>query len=347
MFNQNNQTTNYNNVDIRCGLLMSVRVNCNYIITLYQDYNSEGSYEFTYIGNPKYEEQSTEAFWDEYNTMIANVLAEPHKYREGEMEQELIYRFEECLENWKTNFTMENQEIETEDESEEEEDEEDRILTESESEEEEDEEEIHCKGINGKDCDYCSHIDADDIETIGWVCCETKKWICDKCIDEEEEKEVIEEKDYERFKDMEWYKDKNTGNSLADYTEKVDKDTEGNMITKNVGYIDGDTYCELFNEHHTRTELINIYKEWEDNGEIVEIYEYELSEEAYENSDLGPRDCIMLWTTNLTDNISCNWYNGSSPFAKGLELIDWRDDMDEDIDSEIKVEEIDLDNTQD
>ncbi len=275
MFNQNNQTTNYNNVDIRCGLLMSVRVNCNYIISLYQDYNSEGSYEFTYIGNPKYEEQSTEAFWDEYNTMIVNVLAEPHKYREEGMEQELIYRFEECLENWSANFTMENQEVETEDESEE------------------------------------------------------------------------EDEDTKRFKDMEWYKDENTGNSKADYTDRVGKDTEGNMITKNVGYMSGDDYCELFNEHHTKEELMNIYKEWEDNGEIVEIYEYELSEEAYENSDLGPRDCIMLWTTNLTDNISCNWYNGSSPFARGLQLIDWRDDMDEDIDTEIKVEEIDLDNTQD
>jgi len=275
MFNQNNQTTNYNNVDIRCGLLMSVRVNCNYIISLYQDYNSEGSYEFTYIGNPKYEEQSTEAFWDEYNTMIVNVLAEPHKYREEGMEQELIYRFEECLENWSANFTMENQEVETEDESEE------------------------------------------------------------------------EDEDTKRFKDMEWYKDENTGNSKADYTDRVGKDTEGNMITKNVGYMSGDDYCELFNEHHTKEELMNIYKEWEDNGEIVEIYEYELSEEAYENSDLGPRDCIMIWTTNLTDNISCNWYNGSSPFAMGLQLIDWRDDMDEDIDTEIKVEEIDLDNTQD
>ncbi len=275
MFNQNNQTTNYNNVDIRCGLLMSVRVNCNYIISLYQDYNSEGSYEFTYIGNPKYEEQSTEAFWDEYNTMIVNVLAEPHKYKEEGMEQELIYRFEECLENWSANFTMENQEVETEDESEE------------------------------------------------------------------------EDEDTKRFKDMEWYKDENTGNSKADYTDRVGKDTEGNMITKNVGYMSGDDYCELFNEHHTKEELMNIYKEWEDNGEIVEIYEYELSEEAYENSDLGPRDCIMLWTTNLTDNISCNWYNGSSPFARGLQLIDWRDDMDEDIDTEIKVEEIDLDNTQD
>ncbi len=254
---------------------MSVRVNCNYIISLYQDYNSEGSYEFTYIGNPKYEEQSTEAFWDEYNTMIVNVLAEPHKYREEGMEQELIYRFEECLENWSANFTMENQEVETEDESEE------------------------------------------------------------------------EDEDTKRFKDMEWYKDENTGNSKADYTDRVGKDTEGNMITKNVGYMSGDDYCELFNEHHTKEELMNIYKEWEDNGEIVEIYEYELSEEAYENSDLGPRDCIMLWTTNLTDNISCNWYNGSSPFARGLQLIDWRDDMDEDIDTEIKVEEIDLDNTQD
>lgn len=193
MFNQNNQTTNYNNVDIRCGLLMSVRVNCNYIISLYQDYNSEGSYEFTYIGNPKYEEQSTEAFWDEYNTMIANVLAEPHKYREenGGMEQELIYKFEECLHIWKANFTMENEEIETEDE-------------ESECEDCDCENEEHLVGLSflmnvgdkkekdeesdtdeeGHTCELCMEVEGkDEVENGGdWVFNEEDGvWNCGEC----------------------------------------------------------------------------------------------------------------------------------------------------------------------
>ena len=115
-------TKNYNNNDMRCGLLMEVRVNCNYIEQLYCDYNSEGSWELTFIGGDNDdEEEIMEAFWGEYNKMIVSVLEEPHKYREenGGMEQELIYRFEECLNNWKNFIIMKDLNEEEEEEEEE------------------------------------------------------------------------------------------------------------------------------------------------------------------------------------------------------------------------------------
>jgi len=107
---------NYNNNDTRCGLLMTVRVNCNYIMSLYSDWDCKGG-ELTYLGEDKYEEKTLEVFWEEYNKKATYCIE-----KNGNNEEELMYLFEEHIEDWKDKFEWKLEEEEEEEEEEERED---------------------------------------------------------------------------------------------------------------------------------------------------------------------------------------------------------------------------------
>ncbi len=346
MSNNNQQSINNNNNDIRCGLLMEVRVNCNYITQLYCDYNSEGSYEFTYIGkNEEEEERYVEAFWGEYNRSIVSVLEEPHKYREEGMEQELIYRFEECLENW-NDIIMRN-----------------LCEEESDSEEEEEEDDFEDMDIDAP-CDLCKeHKSKDKIvymkdteqvvcmsgcdeeeeqeEATCELCMETTNdphgewfwdnrndyWICQGCISNNEEYQYLE---------AEWYNDSNTG--IAVDKPFVYKPNQNNVCyVVQTGYMDCNDFCECFNECYSIDELVKIYKEMYLEGDLMEIYIHsrQIVEDNYKKDML-----VIHFTTQENETIKETIFHKGSPMDKLFNTIEWEDS--DHIDSVVELVEVEL-----
>ena len=90
-------TKNYNNNDIRCGMLMTVNVNCNYITYSYAEQQEGG--ELEYIGKEGLKEKQLENFWSNYNMKATNTIE-----KWGMNTEELIYLFEEHIEDWKGIF---------------------------------------------------------------------------------------------------------------------------------------------------------------------------------------------------------------------------------------------------
>ena len=70
-------TKNLNNDDIRCGLFKEVRVNCNYIRHLYEEYKGR-----TFEIEEKYEE----LFWHEYNGIVSCRCVNSRNYEEWIMD---------------------------------------------------------------------------------------------------------------------------------------------------------------------------------------------------------------------------------------------------------------------
>tara|TARA_R110002012_G_scaffold206965_2_gene376949 strand:+ start:494 stop:1096 length:603 start_codon:yes stop_codon:yes gene_type:complete len=198
----NQQTNkNYNNNDLRCGMLMSVRVNCNYITSLYADWDCKGG-ELDFIGEEKYEAKCYEAFWENYNKK-ATYYFENNKHRE----EQLIYLFEEHLEDWKDNFVwkLEEEEEEIAEQQEEvsfwdrvkfigEEEEDKCFKCDKTLEEDEGWELENCKCEGGKGCEKepCKQLDREDCEECGDIGIEVE-WsekiglmCCEECREEEE-----------------------------------------------------------------------------------------------------------------------------------------------------------------
>ena len=86
----------YEYADIRCGLIMSIKINASYIETLYSDFMEGG--ELKNIGD---EETQTDAFWQEFSQKITNMY---EKWNKQDREQEICYLFQEHLNEWKDYF---------------------------------------------------------------------------------------------------------------------------------------------------------------------------------------------------------------------------------------------------
>ena len=99
-------------------------------MTEYANWDCKGG-EMDFIGEEEYEAKCYEAFWEEYNKSIVSVFENSHLYGEhnGGIDEELMIRFENLLEEWKDNFVWRLEEEEEEEEiaeqTEEEEEEED------------------------------------------------------------------------------------------------------------------------------------------------------------------------------------------------------------------------------
>ena len=170
----NQQTNkNYNNCDIRCGMLMSVRVNCNYITYSYAEQQEGG--ELEYIGKEGLEEKQLENFWSNYNMKATNTIEKC-----GINMEELIYLFEEHIEDWKDIFEWRMEE-EEESEEEEEEEEEEKPICEckcNKCDKTLDEDEGHELEEEREDCEECGDI---GIECI-WNK-EAGLMLCEECFD--------------------------------------------------------------------------------------------------------------------------------------------------------------------
>ncbi len=93
----------HSNNDIRCGLIMSVKINTAYVEYLYKEREGyEG--ELKYIGKEDYEDDTTSAFWDEFSMKYNNSFEAWLRNSYQDHDEELCYLFQEHLEDWKDNF---------------------------------------------------------------------------------------------------------------------------------------------------------------------------------------------------------------------------------------------------
>lgn len=98
---------NHNNEDTRAGMIMQVKVNCNYIIQEYGEWKADEdgntSYgELWHIGCYDEEDYATEKFWEDFNAVFLNELLYIPDIEERH--QEIMYAFQEHIENWKISF---------------------------------------------------------------------------------------------------------------------------------------------------------------------------------------------------------------------------------------------------
>jgi len=111
-------TNLHTNADIRCGLVMKVQINTAYVEYCYCEYNW-GELKYIRGSNTMGDETShTTNFWDEFSMKYCNMY---DRWSKEDHNQELIYLFQEHLEDWKDYFIWD--EGEDEDESSEEEEE--------------------------------------------------------------------------------------------------------------------------------------------------------------------------------------------------------------------------------
>ena len=99
-----------NNLDTRAGLIVEIRVNCNFIEEMYdcRMYPNEG--QLVWLCEEEVQENVKEAFWNEFNSSINPYMLDD--------EEELMYRFEELLEKWKKSVIYKEYEVESESEDE-------------------------------------------------------------------------------------------------------------------------------------------------------------------------------------------------------------------------------------
>lgn len=87
-----------NNCDISCGLLMSININCNFIIYLYNEWKEGG--ELIFKGKAKEEEKMLNCFWEEFNKKAVYKF----ENRNININEELMYLLEEHIEEWEKFF---------------------------------------------------------------------------------------------------------------------------------------------------------------------------------------------------------------------------------------------------
>ena len=147
-----NQSTNYNNNDLRCGELLTVRLNCSHYETLYIEKHEEDD-EGQMTGINYKDDAQTEAIWSEINTR-ATYLYEKVWSETWERTEAILDAMEEIFNDYNVEF--------------------DYYPKEEESEEEEEE-------LPTCDCEYCGH-------TMTVCCLDDNDSKCDNCgvmIDEE------------------------------------------------------------------------------------------------------------------------------------------------------------------
>jgi len=92
----------HTNNDIRCGLIMSVKINTAYVEYIYTEFENGGELKYIRGDNTIGDETShTNNFWDEFSTKYCNMF---EKWEAHEHDQELYYLFNEHLEDWKDYF---------------------------------------------------------------------------------------------------------------------------------------------------------------------------------------------------------------------------------------------------
>ena len=132
-----------NNMDIRAGLVAEIRVNCNAVEQMYID-GSEKEGELEWLCD----DMIKESFWKEFNLYIS-----PEDLMD---EEELMYKFQEHLEDWKKYVIYKEEDTE---------------------EEESDDEDAYC----GCYCDNCKSyrvkgkwVGCEKCDNVCCLCCEIK-----------------------------------------------------------------------------------------------------------------------------------------------------------------------------
>ena len=178
-----------NNMDIRAGLVAEIRVNCNAVEQMYID-GSEKEGELEWLCD----DMIKESFWKEFNLYIS-----PEDLMN---EEELMYKFQEHLEDWKKYVIYKEYEEDTE--------EVDRftqrqfiphhqsvlVINDEESDEEdtEEEESEDEDGYCGCFCDNCKSYRVKG-KWVGCEKCDTECCICCEIKYMEKEEDEIEESD--------------------------------------------------------------------------------------------------------------------------------------------------------
>jgi hypothetical protein len=95
---------NHNNADTRCGAILELKLNCNYIMEVYAEEHGDG--ELTFRGHAEDEEHSLEEFWKEYNQRILNILSNHGSLslNDDQGRDYLVDTFQIHLHDWKVNF---------------------------------------------------------------------------------------------------------------------------------------------------------------------------------------------------------------------------------------------------
>jgi hypothetical protein len=102
----------HSNNDIRCGLIMSVKINTAYVEHIYSEFMEGGELKYIRGSNTIGDETShTNNFWDEFSTKYCNMF----KYCMEDHDQELYYLFNEHLEDWKDYFIWYKEDEESDD----------------------------------------------------------------------------------------------------------------------------------------------------------------------------------------------------------------------------------------
>jgi len=111
-------TTNlHTNCDIRCGLIMKVQINTDYVEYLYGEWEEYGELRYIRGSNTIGDENShTTNFWDDFSMKYCNMF---EKWSKEDHDQELCYLFQEHLEDWKDYFTWYKEEDSEEEDDEE------------------------------------------------------------------------------------------------------------------------------------------------------------------------------------------------------------------------------------
>tara|TARA_R110002153_G_scaffold23570_2_gene76216 strand:+ start:6908 stop:7348 length:441 start_codon:yes stop_codon:yes gene_type:complete len=103
------QTTNYNNNDLRCGELLTVRLNCSHYETLYIEKHEEDD-EGQMTGINYKDDAHAEAIWSEINTR-ATYLYEKVWSETWERTEEILYAMEEIFNDYNVEFDYYDSEV--------------------------------------------------------------------------------------------------------------------------------------------------------------------------------------------------------------------------------------------
>ena len=144
-----NQSKNYNNKDLRCGELLTIRLNCSHYETLYIEKHEQDE-ESQMTGINYKDDAHAEAIWSEINTR-ATYLYEKVWSKTWERTEEILYVMEEIFNYYNVEFDYSNEDSEEEEE------------------------------LPTCDCEYCGH-------TMTICCLDDNDSKCDNCgvmIDEE------------------------------------------------------------------------------------------------------------------------------------------------------------------
>jgi len=99
-----NKITNANNLDIRCGEILTIRLNCNQYESMYIDVNQDQDEYQGQLESIEYkDDKQKEAVWYEINQSASHIFEKLWSSK-WERDQEILYRMEEIFNDYKVEF---------------------------------------------------------------------------------------------------------------------------------------------------------------------------------------------------------------------------------------------------